>query len=125
MEFSNKFFDIIGKYLLVVVEESRMKGYVSDSLKSTFIVLLTKTSKPDTFNVCRMIFLCNLVYKVITKLIPNTIKQILEKCMTIEQFIFLQNRQIQDGMGVSQEGLHFIKLKNLSVMGPKMDLTKE
>jgi hypothetical protein len=41
-----------------------------------------------------------------------------------EQFIFLHERQILDAMGVAQEGMHTIKIKNMPAMVLKLDLSK-
>ena len=64
------------------------------------------------------------VIHIIKKLISNWINPILERSMTLEQFGFLHNRQIQDAIAVAQEGFHFIKIKYLSALVLKMELTK-
>jgi hypothetical protein len=66
------FFDLLGNDLLEVVEESRRLGKVSGALNATFIALIPKSDKPDSFGGFRPIALCNLVYKIITKkLLPD------------------------------------------------------
>jgi len=67
-------FDLLGKDLLLAVEESRNKGYIPGILNATFFTLIPKVSKPTTFNDFRPIALCNFVYKVISKVIANRIK---------------------------------------------------
>lgn len=58
---------------------------------ATFIALIPKSDKPETFNNFHPISLCNLVYKIITKVISNRIKPMLSKFLTKEKFGFLDN----------------------------------
>jgi hypothetical protein len=82
-----------------MVEESRLKGNISGGLNSTFIALVPKVNKPLTFGDYRPISLCNLCYKIISKIIANRIKPILSRSLSEEQLGFLQGRQIQDAIG--------------------------
>jgi hypothetical protein len=79
------FFEIMGEDLLALVEETRLSGRISGSINSTFIALIPKTNKPQQFGDYRPISLCNLVYKVISKVIANIIKPILSKFLSEEQ----------------------------------------
>jgi hypothetical protein len=65
VEFFIFFFDLVGEYLLDMVEDSRQKGSIIGSLNSTFLTLIPKKNKPVTFDDFRLISLCNLCYKVI------------------------------------------------------------
>ena len=84
IEFFLKFFDMLGVDLLTVVEESRLQGKVCGALNATFITTIPKKDKPNTFKYFRLITLCNLVYKIITKIIANRIKLVLSKFMSKE-----------------------------------------
>jgi hypothetical protein len=118
------FFDLLGNDILEMVEESRRKGRVSGALNATFIALIPKSDKPDSFGGFRPIALCNLVYKIITKIIAARIKTSLSVGISKEQFGFLEGRQITDAIGVVQEALHSIKVKNIKALVLKLDLIK-
>lgn len=47
MELFLVFFDMLGEYLLVVVEESRVFGKACGSLNATLFVMISKKYKPD------------------------------------------------------------------------------
>lgn len=111
VELFTDFFDIMGGDLLRMIEESRTECWVLGGLKSTFLILIPKSNKPTSFNEYRPIALCNLAYKIITKIIPNRIKPNLSKMMKREEFDFLANMQILDAVGISQEVLHSVKIK--------------
>ena len=70
-EFFTFFFYLVGEDLLGMVEESRRIGSIVGSMISTFLTLISKTNKPSTFDDFRLISLCNLCYKVISKIIAN------------------------------------------------------
>ena len=92
--------------------------------KFSFIILIPKNSKLESFNDYRPIYLCNLIYKIISKIISNMIKPYLAISMSKEQFGFLSNRLIMDAIGVAQEGLHSIKIKKLNAIILKLDMIK-
>jgi hypothetical protein len=103
LSFSLYFFDIVGQDLLDMVEETRRLGSMVGSLNSTFLTLIPKANKPKTFDDFRPISLCNLCYKVISKIISNRIKPILSNALSAEQLGFLQGRRIQDAIGKSMK----------------------
>jgi hypothetical protein len=107
-----------------MVEESRRKGRVTGALNATFLALIPKSDKPKSFGGYRPIALCNLVYKIITKIIATRIKSFLSFGISKEQFGFLEGRQIIDAIGVVQEALHSIKVKNIKALVLKLDLIK-
>jgi hypothetical protein len=75
-EFFTFFFDLVGGDLLEMVEDSRRKGHLCGGINSTFLALIPKENKPVSFDDYRPISLCNLIYKVISKVIANQIKPV-------------------------------------------------
>jgi hypothetical protein len=108
-EFFIFFFDLMGEDLLEMVEDSRKKGQLFGGLNSNFLALIPKVSKSGSFDDFRPISLCNLIYKLISKILANRIKPILSKCLSSEQLGFLKGRRIQDAIGSAHETLHSIK----------------
>jgi hypothetical protein len=109
MDFFVGFFYLVGKDLLKVVEESRKSGYIHLPFNSTFISLIPNKDDPISMEDFRLISLCNCVYKVIEKIINRSLKVALSKCISQEQFIFLEGRKIHEAIGVAQEDLHTMK----------------
>jgi hypothetical protein len=107
-----------------MVEESRKKGRVIGALNATFLSLIPKSENPGNFGDYRPIALCNPLYKIITKIISNTIKSLLSFGISKEQFGFLEGRQITDAIGIVQEDLHSIKVKHINAMVLKLDMIK-
>jgi len=94
------------------------------TLNSIYITLILKKDKPDTFIDYRPIFLCNLMYKIITKIIADRMKPILRRYISEDRFGFLLNRQVLDAVGIAQECLHSIKMKKQNAFILKKDLIK-
>eukprot|EP00253_Pinus_taeda_P034952 PITA_34952 len=118
------FFDLIGSDITEVVEESRLKGEIYKPFNSTFIALIPKKDEPETFEDFRPISLCNCIYKIIAKVIAIRLVPILSRNISMEQFGFLDGRQIHEAIGVAQEVLHSIKQKKKKGVVLKIDLSK-
>jgi len=118
------FFDLVGKYLLAMVEETRRLGAIAGGLNSTFLTLIPKENNPTSFDEFRPISLCNLCYKVISKIIVNRLKPFLSISISFEHRGFLQGKRIQDAIGTAHDSLHNIKRKSLKALVLKLDLRK-
>jgi hypothetical protein len=116
------FFYIMGQDLLDVVEDARTRGVISPQLNSTYLVLIPKSNHPTHFKDFRPISLCNLCYKIISKVLTNRIRPILSKSLSEEQLGFLKGRQILDVVGVAQECIHSLKSKKQQAILLKLDL---
>eukprot|EP00253_Pinus_taeda_P023736 PITA_23736 len=124
IELFQHFFEQIGTELTEVVEESRRKGEIYTPFNSTFIALIPKKEDLESFEDFRPISLCNSLYKIIAKVIAVRLKPILSKCISSEQFGFLDDRQIHEATGVAQETIHSVRqtIKKGAVI--KIDLSK-
>ena len=125
IEFLLALYDTIGPNLLHLVEESWVNGHMHPPLKSTFIVLIPKIENLDTVEDFIPISLCNITYKVVSKIIFQRIKKVLSKIILPEQFGFLENRHIHEAIRVAQEGMHGIKIKKIKGAILKIDLSKD
>lgn len=78
------FWDFLGGKLLVVVEESRTRGFILKEFNSTLVALIPKKDKPMGFEEFCSISLCNTIYKIISKVAANKLKLILNKLISCE-----------------------------------------
>eukprot|EP00253_Pinus_taeda_P029580 PITA_29580 len=118
------FFYLIGSKLADVVEESRMRGEIYKPFNATFIALIPKKDAPKSFEDFRPISLCNCIYKIIAKVIATRLVPILSRNISMEQFGFLEGRQIHEAIGVAQEVIHSVKQKKKKGVILKIDLSK-
>ena len=93
IEFFQEFWEIIKLDLLEVVQESHRNKQMLKSMNSTFLVLIPKQEGANQLTQFRPIALCNVVYKIITKLIAERLKLLLSTLISPEQGGFVEGRQ--------------------------------
>lgn len=82
-----------------------------EGLNNTFITLLQKVEHPESATQFRPIGLCNVAYKIITKVIVNRLKPVLPFLISNTQASFVPRRQITDNVVIMQEVLHTMRKK--------------
>eukprot|EP00253_Pinus_taeda_P004767 PITA_04767 len=88
IEFFIHFFDIIKQDLLRMVEASRISCSIHHLTSSTQIALIPKKEEAVSFQDYRPISLCNITFKIITKIIAERIKVTLATFLTKDQHAF-------------------------------------
>ena len=101
IEFFLAGYDSIGPDLLQLVEETRKNGVLHPPLNSTFLTLIPKKDSPESLEDYRPISLCNITYKVVTKIIAQRFRKVLSKIISKEHFGFLEDRKIHKVIGDS------------------------
>lgn len=81
-----------------VVEDSRCSSSILRSLTSTFIALIPKEEEARTPEKFRPIALCNVIYKIISKVIANRLKPILPHIISEEKSGYVEGRKILDNI---------------------------
>jgi hypothetical protein len=107
-----------------MVEYSRASRQVLAYFNSTFVALIPKYDNPCTFDQFRPISLCNNIYKKISKLIVNRLKDLLSDNISYEQFGFLKEHQIHEEINLAQEDLHSIHIGKKKAITFKVELSK-
>lgn len=100
-----------------------------DGLNSTNITLIPKVDNPSTMKDLRPIALalCNVIYKILSKVLCNRLKSILPDLIDKTQSAFVKGRNIQDNVIIAFEALHSMKRKtrgNFGEMALKIDISK-
>jgi len=107
-EFYLGFFNLLDDNLLRVAKKITQNGKVLGSFNTSFISLIPKVEKLNSFEDFRLISSCNFIYNILSKVIAACLKIILSKVISVEQFGFLGGRFIHKGVGYTQEELHTI-----------------
>lgn len=99
---------------------------ISSNINKTFLVLIPKTKFPESMGQLRPISLCNVLYKVVTKVIVNRLKPVFPSLIALNQVSFVAGRWIKDNIVIAQEVVHSMPTKKgkKSWMVIKVDLEK-
>jgi len=106
------------------VEDSRKSKKVMKALNASFIALIPKKENVMTPDGFRPIALCNVVYKIISKMIANRLKPLLPSLISEEKTGYVEGRQILNNIIQAHEVAHSLKCNNQASMIIQFDLTK-
>ncbi|XP_038718208.1 uncharacterized protein LOC120011213 [Tripterygium wilfordii] len=102
-------------------------GVMESDVNLTHIALIPKTKEALKVTEFRPISLCNVSYKIISKILANRLGLILHKCVRGNQSAFIRDRLITDNVIVAYEALHSMSLlarSRTSYMAVKLDMSK-
>lgn len=90
--FYKHYWHIIGEDLVSAVQDYFSGEMVSREVNHTFITLIPKRPSANMVDQFRPIVLCNVIYKIITKLSAFRLKPFLDSIIYTSQSVFIPNR---------------------------------
>jgi hypothetical protein len=125
--FYKQFWELCGKEIFQASKEWLLQGRLPKNLNNTNIVLIPKVENLTSMKDLRPISLCNVLYKIISKVLANRLKPLLTRYISIEQSAFVEGRSILDNVMVAMETIHHMKSKIKGKVGEvalKIDISK-
>ena len=107
--FYQKFWPSIGEDVSKAVLNCLNSGSIPSSINRTFITLIPKVNSPYVVSEFRPISLCNVIYKIVSKVAVNKLKKVLPFIISDSQSAFQSNKAISDNILVAFELLHHMK----------------
>lgn len=103
VEFFRASWDIVGEDIIGAVREFFRNGKLLKDMNTTAIALIPKKPEACSLSDYRPISCCNVVYKLISKIIANRLKPILTECVSPSQAAFLKGRSLGENVLLATE----------------------
>ena len=100
-------------------------GVIPPSINRTFITLIPKVKSPTKISEFRPISLCNIIYKLVSKVLANRMKDLLPLVISDTWSAFQSDKTISDSILVAFETFHHMKnqkAKKGGFMALKLDI---
>ena len=123
--FKNKW-SVVGKSLCQLVSSIFEQPALVKDINQTFVSLIPKVDSPDTLRQFRPISLCNVAYKMVTKIIASRFRLLMPQVIAPTQCAFIKGRQGANNVIIAQEVVHRMRNKTgkKGLMAIKIDLEK-
>ncbi|CAN0846303.1 LINE-1 retrotransposable element ORF2 protein [Linum grandiflorum] len=125
--FFQSFWPIVGPEATKAVLNFFTTGIMLKNLNHTVISLIPKTSNPTSMTHLRPISLCQVVYKVIAKILATRLATVIPSLIGSHQTGFVRDRRITDNIMIAHEIMHFLKNQrkgNTYYFALKLDMEK-
>ena len=109
--FYQTYWDIVGPAVVEEVRHFFNTGEFYSDLNHTNLCLIPKITNPITMKDFRPIALCNVMYKIISKILSLRMKSILHFVISENQSGFIPGRHITDNVFLAHEVFHSLKVR--------------
>lgn len=110
--FFQHFWGLLGEEVFKCCYQWLDEGIFPAEVNDTTLVLIPKKDNVDDPKDLRPIALCNVLYKILSKVLANRLQKILPNIISEEQSAFVSGRNITDNILVAFEILHYMKRKH-------------
>ena len=125
--FFQHFWPSIGQLVTKTILDFLNFGIAPPMFNDTLVVLIPKNKDPKNISDYRPISLCNVIFKLASKVIANKLKKVLPFIISDTQSAFLHGRLITNNILMAFEAMHHISQKKQGKKGEmalKLDISK-
>ncbi|CAL9001924.1 unnamed protein product [Prunus brigantina] len=108
-KFFHQYWDVTGEDISGMVKIFFHSWKLHRTLHHTHLVLIPKIATPMKMTQWRPIALCNLVYKIMSKILTARLKALLPEIISLNQSAFIEDRLITENILIVHEILHSLK----------------
>lgn len=102
-EFFKLAWPVVGEDFILAIQSVFMKYFLPKGVNSTILALVPKTTEAKEMKDYRPIACCNVLYKVVSKIIANCLKAILPRIIAANQSAFVQGRLLKENVLLATE----------------------
>ncbi|KAB2621906.1 hypothetical protein D8674_024088 [Pyrus ussuriensis x Pyrus communis] len=124
--FFQRFWHIVGNDVTAAVFSFLETGRILQKINFTHITLIPKQSTPTEMSQLRPISLCNVIYKIASKVLVNRLKNVMPQIISPNQRAFISDRLISDNTILASKVAHSLfkrKQGKQGQMAIKLDMT--
>ncbi|KAJ0582905.1 putative RNA-directed DNA polymerase [Helianthus annuus] len=122
--FVKRFWDLLENDFFDIMAEFFERGVINIGCGSSFIALVPKVVDPIGLKDFRPISLVGIINKVISKILANRLKKVLDSLISPSQSAFISGRYILDGPLIVNEIQNWIKKAKKKIFILKIDFEK-
>ena len=109
--FFQKYWHIVGSKVSSTCLSVLTHNIMPDGFNDTHIVLIPKKQHVESMGDLRPISLCNVIYKIVAKVLANRLRKVMPTVASHTHGAFIKERLITDNILISFEVLHFLTRK--------------
>jgi hypothetical protein len=117
----------VRKDIYQAILDFKNNGNFDEAINVTNIALILKKKNPTRVTEFRPISLCNVIYKLIVKVLANRLKGVLGDIISLNQSVFIPGRLITNNVLITFEALHTMESRLFGKEGYtalKLDMSK-
>lgn len=103
MEFYKAAWTVVGKDLITAIQSFFLFGFLPRSINATLLSLVPKTTTAEKMSDFRPIACCNVVYKIISRIMAHRLKAILPPSIELNQCAFVEGRLLLENVLLATE----------------------
>ncbi|CAL1390085.1 unnamed protein product [Linum trigynum] len=110
--FFQQYWDVVGHDVCVAVQSFFRSGHLLRAFNHTWLTLIPKVPNVESCAQLRPIGLCQVFYKIISKILATRLGDILPKVISTYQNGFIKDRSIVDNVIISEEVMNYLTNKH-------------
>ena len=125
--FFQSFWSLIGDEVSYAILDCLNNCHILLDLNHTFVTLIPKVECLELISEFRPISLCNVIYKLMSKVLTNELNKLLPLLVSENQSAFQEGKMITDNILMAFETLHYMKhhqSRKTGFMALKLDMSK-
>lgn len=125
VEFFKEAWSIVGTDCTIAIQSFFRYGFLPKGLNSTILALIPKKEEAKVMKDYRPISCCNVIYKVISKILANRLKCILPRFIAPNQSAFVRDRLLMENLLLATELVKSYHKEDISARcAMKIDISK-
>lgn len=125
--FYQAYWSIVGSDVVKFCQTFLQTGELPTGVNSTVVCLIPKKTVPESMQDLRPISLCNVVIRILSKVLSNRLKVCLGNIISDKQNAFIEGRLLTDNALIAFEVNHYMKHRTQGrngIVGLKIDISK-